>query len=122
MAQAVRPVGHEAELDAVPGGLREAVAIHDLCVQRGVPVWCGGMLETGVGRAANLALASLPGFTLPGDISATDRYYEEDIAQPAFRLNPDSTIDVPDGPGLGVEVIAHALEKVTLRVERWRGG
>jgi O-succinylbenzoate synthase len=99
------------------GGLSEAVAIHDLCLGRSIPVWCGGMLETGVGRAANLALAALPGFTLPGDISATDRYYTFDVAQPPFCLNPDSTIDVPKGPGLGVEIDPSALQRVVLRRE-----
>jgi O-succinylbenzoate synthase len=103
------------------GGLGEAKEIHDLCVARGVPVWCGGMLETGIGRASNLALASLPGFTLPGDISASDRYYLEDIAEPRFSLNPDSTIDVPSDPGLGVEVVEDGLSKVTLRKERFSG-
>jgi len=96
------------------GGLSEAVAIHDLCLGRGVPVWCGGMLETGVGRAGNLALASLPGFTLPGDISATDRYYAQDITQERFTLNADSTIDLPTGPGLGVTVDEAALARFTL--------
>ena len=96
------------------GGLSQAVAIHDLCRSRGVPVWCGGMLETGVGRASNLALASLPGFLLPGDISASDRYYEQDITAERFTLNPDSTIDVPEGPGLGVTVDRQALERATL--------
>ena len=86
------------------GGLSEAKTIHDLCLAQGVPVWCGGMLETGVGRASNLALASLPGFSLPGDISATERYYREDITAERFGLNPDSTIDVPVAPGLGVTV------------------
>ena len=86
------------------GGLTQAVAIHDLCHSIGIPVWCGGMLETGVGRAANLALASLPGFTLPGDISATRRYYQQDITQEVFVLNSDSTIDVPLTPGIGVQV------------------
>ncbi|TEU00073.1 MAG: o-succinylbenzoate synthase [Anaerolineales bacterium] len=99
------------------GGLTEAIAIHDRCVGERVPVWCGGMLETGIGRAANLALASLPGFTLPGDISASDRYYDPDIAEPRFTLNSDSTIDVPDKPGLGVDVIQEELERVTLKVE-----
>lgn len=100
------------------GGLSQAVAIHDLCWARGVPVWCGGMLETGVGRAANLALASLPGFTLPGDISATDRYYEQDITHERFTLNPDSTITVPSGPGLGVTINPAALKRFTLaRIE-----
>lgn len=96
------------------GGLSQAIAIHDLCQARGVPVWCGGMLETGVGRAANLALASLTGFSLPGDISASDRYYAEDITQQRFSLNPDSTITVPDSPGLGVALDLRALERVTL--------
>ena len=96
------------------GGLSEAVAIHDLCRARDVPVWCGGMLETGVGRAGNLALASLPGFTLPGDISATDRYYAQDITLERFTLNADSTIDVPTGPGLGVTVDEAALARFTL--------
>jgi O-succinylbenzoate synthase len=99
------------------GGLAEAVAIHDLCRARGAPVWCGGMLETGIGRASNLALASLPGFTLPGDISATDRYYLEDIAEPRFTLNPDSTITVPTAPGLGVEIVTGALDHYSLRRE-----
>lgn len=99
------------------GGLSEAKAIHDLCLDSNIPVWCGGMLETGIGRASNLAIASLPGFTLPGDISATDRYYKEDIAAPSFVLNPDSTIDVPTKPGLGVEVLSDRLDQVTLRRE-----
>ncbi len=97
------------------GGLTEAVKIHDLCSARNIPVWCGGMLETGIGRASNLALASLPGFTLPGDISATDRYYEVDVASPRFELNSDGTIDVPTEPGLGVDVDQTALDKFTIR-------
>ncbi len=96
------------------GGLSQAVAIHDICRAYNVPVWCGGMLETGVGRAANLALASLPGFTLPGDISATDRYYQEDITEQRFTLNPGSTITVPTGHGLGVKINRKALERVTI--------
>jgi len=95
------------------GGLSQAVAIHDLCHAQNIPVWCGGMLETGVGRASNLALASLPGFTLPGDVSASDRYYSEDITQERFTLNPDSTIDVPDKPGLGVTIDTAALDRST---------
>ena len=79
-----------------------------------MPVWCGGMLETGVGRASNLALASLPGFVLPGDISASNRYYTEDSTCERFSLNSDSTIDVPSGPGLGVTVDSAALKKFTL--------
>ena len=96
------------------GGLSQALAVHELCQGRGVPVWCGGMLETGVGRAANLALAALPGFTLPGDISATDRYYEEDITVERFALNDDSTINVPDQPGLGLTINRQALERATV--------
>ncbi len=97
------------------GGLMESMAIHDICLQQEVPVWCGGMLETNVGRAANLALASLPGFTLPGDISASERYYTTDIATPNFSLNPDSTIDVPDQPGLGVEIDLDSLDQFTIK-------
>ncbi|MGD2251611.1 MAG: o-succinylbenzoate synthase [Anaerolineales bacterium] len=99
------------------GGLAEALAVHDTCRDLGIPVWCGGMLETGIGRAANLALASLPGFVLPGDISASERYYAQDIAEPLFHLNADSTIDVPTGAGLGVQVDLRALDSVTLRRE-----
>ncbi|NPA26544.1 MAG: o-succinylbenzoate synthase [Chloroflexi bacterium] len=96
------------------GGLIEAVRIHDLAAQHDVPVWSGGMLETGIGRAANLALASLPNFRLPSDISATDRYYEMDITEERFALNDDSTITVPLGPGLGVRVNRDALAYYTL--------
>ena len=97
------------------GGLSRGVEIHDLCRGKNIPVWCGGMLETGGGRASNLAIASLPGFTLPGDISATDRYYIEDITNERFTLNADSTIDVPDGAGLGVTINQKALQKYSLR-------
>ncbi|MGE5464131.1 MAG: o-succinylbenzoate synthase [Syntrophothermus sp.] len=96
------------------GGLSQGIAIHNYCFEREVPVWCGGMLETGVGRASNLALASLPGFVLPGDISASDRYYQRDITNERFVLNPDSTIDVPTGPGLGVTIDRAALKEFTL--------
>jgi O-succinylbenzoate synthase len=96
------------------GGLSQGIEIHDMCRAQGMPVWCGGMLETGVGRASNLAIASLPGFTLPGDISASDRYFSRDITHERFTLNPDSTIDLPTGPGLGVTVDEKALEQFTL--------
>lgn len=100
------------------GGLSSAATIHDMCLEANIPMWCGGMLETGVGRAINLSLASMPNFTLPGDISATDRYYAEDIAEPAFVLNPeDSTITVPEGPGIGVEVPTERLKKFTVRTQ-----
>jgi O-succinylbenzoate synthase len=94
-------------------GLSEAIAIHDLCRERNIPVWCGGMLETGVGRASNLALASLPNFSLPGDISASERYYAQDITRERFALNPDSTIDVPTGLGLGVTLDPAAVKRFT---------
>jgi O-succinylbenzoate synthase len=101
------------------GGYLEARRIHDLCVANGVPVWCGGMLETGIGRAANLAIASLPGFTLPADLSASDRYFHRDITEP-FVLS-DGHLAVPDGPGIGVtpdpDVLA-ALGATTERIER----
>lgn len=97
------------------GGWTEARKVHDLCRASSVPVWCGGMLETGVGRAAQLALASLPGFTLPGDISATSRYYAKDITAPFFLNEEDSTITVPSGPGLGIELDMKQLAAVTIQ-------
>jgi O-succinylbenzoate synthase len=93
------------------GGLLEARRVHDVCAAHRVPVWCGGMLETGVGRASNLALAALPNFTLPGDISASDRYFERDITPP-FELR-DGSIAVPQGPGIGVTPDPAALEEFT---------
>ncbi len=104
------------------GGLSLGLMIHDYCRVRNVPVWCGGMLETGVGRASNLAIASLRGFILPGDISASDRYYQRDITNERFVLNEDSTIDVPNGPGLGVTIDEDALKQfalseITLKLE-----
>lgn len=103
------------------GGWLEARRIHDLCRAANVPVWCGGMLETGIGRAAQLALASLPGFILPGDISATERYYTQDIATP-FHLNrEDSTLTVPTAPGLGIEVDQERLAAATRRHKLFAG-
>ena len=93
------------------GGYLEAKVIHDLCLDRGVPVWCGGMLETGIGRAANVALAALPGFTLPGDTSASSRYFATDITEP-FVLD-DGRLRVPQGPGIGVDPIPAILEEFT---------
>ena len=92
-------------------GYLEARDIHDLCLERGVPVWCGGMLETGIGRAANVALAALPGFTLPGDTSASSRYYAVDITPP-FILD-DGRLRVPSDPGIGVEPIPAILDELT---------
>lgn len=99
------------------GGLAQARRIHDLCRERGVPVWCGGLLEVGVGRAHNVAVASLPGYTLPGDVSASDRYFERDVVEPPFRLNADGTIDVPVGPGIGVAVDRAWIDRLTIRRE-----
>jgi O-succinylbenzoate synthase len=101
------------------GGLLEAQRIHDLAVVQEAPVWCGGMLETGVGRAANLALAALPGFTLPGDTSASDRYFHADVTEP-FVMEPDGTMAVPQGPGIGVAPLPERLAEVTVRSERLR--
>ncbi|MBV8932899.1 MAG: o-succinylbenzoate synthase, partial [Kutzneria sp.] len=97
------------------GGYLEARRIHDVCAAHGIPVWCGGMLETGLGRAANLALAALPGFTLPGDTSASDRYYHADITEP-FVLH-DGHLEVPAGPGIGIEPAQDALDAVTTSSE-----
>ncbi len=96
------------------GGLSQALQIHDLCLKAGIPVWCGGMLESNIGRATNLALAALPGFTLPGDISASARYYNEDLTEETFSLNPDSAINVPTRPGLGVTVLESQVKKFAL--------
>lgn len=95
------------------GGLHAARQIHDLAAAAGIPVWCGGMLETGIGRAFNVALASMPNFSLPGDISASERYFQRDLVQTPFSLNPDSTLNVLDGPGSGVELDLALLEQVT---------
>lgn len=97
------------------GGYTESLALYRFCAENDVPLWIGGLLETGVGRAANLAFASLPGVTLPSDISATDRYFDPDLTEPPFVLNPDSTINVPDSPGIGVEVQRDQLEEAATR-------
>jgi O-succinylbenzoate synthase len=99
------------------GGLLEAKRVHDVAAELGVPVWCGGMLETGIGRSTNLALAALPNFTLPGDTSASSRYFAEDLTEPLV-LAPDGTLPVPDGPGIGVDPDPGRLEAATRRVER----
>jgi O-succinylbenzoate synthase len=99
------------------GGLLEARRVHDVAAELGVPVWCGGMLETGIGRSTNLALAALPNFTLPGDTSASSRYFAEDLTEPLV-LGPDGTLPVPDGPGIGVDPDPGRLEAATRRVER----
>ncbi|WP_369133633.1 o-succinylbenzoate synthase [Modestobacter sp. I12A-02662] len=102
------------------GGYLEAARVHDVCTALGVPVWCGGMLETGLGRAANVALASLPGFTLPGDTSGSGRFYVEDITEP-FVLE-DGQLAVPQGPGLGVAPRTDFLDEVTTSREELTAG
>ncbi len=100
------------------GGYRAALAIHACCRRHGVPVWCGGMLESGIGRAHNLALASLPGFTLPGDISASVRYYDRDVLIRPIELGPGGTIAVPSGAGIGVDPGEDYVDALTESLER----
>ena len=97
------------------GGYLEARRTHDVCACLGVPVWCGGMLESGVGRAGNIALAALPNFTLPGDTSASARYFARDVTEP-FVLE-DGCLRVPAGPGLGVSPIPEVLDEITRSTE-----
>jgi len=99
------------------GGAVEARKIHDLCRERGVPVWCGGMLESGIGRAHNLHLASLPGFVLPADLSASRRYYDQDLIDPEIELRAGGRILVPSGPGIGVHPVEERIAKAALRRE-----
>lgn len=101
------------------GGVLEARGVHDVALASGIPVWCGGMLETGIGRAQNLALAAMPGFSLPGDTSASSRYFHDDLTDP-FEMAADGTMGVPAGPGIGVEPRADRLEACTLRMETLR--
>jgi O-succinylbenzoate synthase len=99
------------------GGFAESRRIHDIAAKAGVPVWCGGMLETGIGRACNVALATLPNFRLPGDISASGRYWADDIVEPAFVLQKGGTIAVPTRWGIGVRVKVDLVERLTVRRE-----
>ena len=99
-------------------GFTASRAIHDLCAANGIPVWCGGMLESGIGRAYNVALASLPNFTIPGDVSPSSRYWARDIVSPEWTMDGEGWVDVPDGPGLGVEVDRERVEALTVQEER----
>jgi O-succinylbenzoate synthase len=101
------------------GGFTESLEIYRVCIERGTPLWVGGNLECGIGRAANVSFASLPGITLPCDISATDRYFHQDISEPPFVLNDDSTLNVPDDYGIGVTVIP---ERIAESAARWNEG
>lgn len=100
------------------GGFSEAIAVHNVAAERGIPVWCGGMLETGIGRAQNIALSSLENFRLPGDVSASKRYWAEDIIEPAVEVSSTGEIVVPTTPGRGFEVKADLIQKLTVREER----
>jgi O-succinylbenzoate synthase len=104
------------------GGFTEARMIHDVCASRNIPVWCGGMLESGVGRAHNIALSTLHNFRLPGDVSASKRYWKEDIIEPEVEVTPQGTITVRDQPGSGYRVRNDLIEKLTVRKETIRAG
>jgi o-succinylbenzoate synthase len=102
------------------GGHSEARRVHDICRQRGVPVWCGGMLESGIGRVHNIAMSTLPGFVLPGDLSASQRYWQEDIIEPEVTVTRKGTIQVPQSPGLGYSVRRDLIEHLTAETAVWR--
>ena len=102
------------------GGLGASLAVHDLCLARGVPVWCGGMLESGIGRLANVHLQTLPGFTLPGDTSASARYFAEDLIDPPVTVSAQGTITVPEAPGIGHDIVWPRVERATVAREEWR--
>ncbi len=97
------------------GGHGESIKLHDLCQAHGIPVWHGGMLESGIGRAHNIHLASLPNFTLPGDIAASKRYFVPDLIEPGIEVAPDGTIPVPTGPGIGVHIVEERVQAATER-------
>ncbi|MDR3741299.1 MAG: o-succinylbenzoate synthase [Terracidiphilus sp.] len=102
------------------GGFSEAIAVHNAAQERGIPVWCGGMLESGIGRSHNIALSSLEDFSLPGDVSASARYWKEDIIEPEVTVSPAGEITIPEVPGRGFEVRADLIEKLTVRKEEIR--
>lgn len=104
------------------GGLTRSTACHDVCQVRNIPVWCGGMLESGIGRAHNIALATLPNFTLPGDTSASRRYWDEDIIEPGVTVSPEGTIDPPDSPGIGFEPAWDRIARLTEATDEIRSG
>lgn len=97
------------------GGYGESIRLHDLCAARGVPVWHGGMLESGIGRAHNIHLSTLSNFTLPGDVAASERYYAPDLIEPPIRVDADGTIAVPTAPGIGVSIVAERVDRATVR-------
>jgi o-succinylbenzoate synthase len=97
------------------GGFAESIRLHDLCASQGIPVWHGGMLESGIGRAANIHLSTLPNFTLPGDIAASKRYFDPDLIDPPIEVAADGTIAVPGGAGIGVAINHDRVERATLK-------
>ena len=99
------------------GGHAEARAIHDFARAHDIPVWCGGMLESGIGRAHNIAMSTLAGFTLPGDVSASARYWTQDIINPEVTVSPEGTITAPTAPGIGYEIDEERIEALTVRRE-----
>lgn len=102
------------------GGHEQARQVENVCRERGVPVWCGGMLESGIGRAHNIAMSTLPGFTLPGDVSASARYWREDIIEPAVTVSSVGTINPPDKPGIGFDILTDRIDSLTVRREAIR--
>jgi O-succinylbenzoate synthase len=99
------------------GGIVESKKIHDFCEEKHIPVWCGGMLESGIGRAHNIHLATLPNFKFPNDLSASKRYYAKDLIEPPVEVSKTGTIQVPELPGIGVSVLEHRIERATLNRE-----
>jgi O-succinylbenzoate synthase len=104
------------------GGFSEAIAVHNVALKNGIPVWCGGMLESGIGRSHNIALSTLKNFTLPGDVSASKRYWKEDIIEPAVEVSPQGFIRVPETPGRGFKIKTDLIEKLTVRKKILRAG
>lgn len=104
------------------GGFTEAKSIHDVCLSHNIPVWCGGMLESGIGRVHNVALSTLENFRLPGDVSSSKRYWKEDIVEPEVEVSPQGTIAIQDKPGMGYQVREDVIEKLTVRKETLRAG
>lgn len=103
------------------GGHTSARQVHDVCQEKAIPVWCGGMLESGIGRAHNIAMSTLPNFTLPGDVSASQRYWAEDIIEPEVQVTSRGTIPAPRGPGLGYAVKRELVNRLTVRTRNWSG-
>jgi O-succinylbenzoate synthase len=99
------------------GGYTPARRIHDLCLSNQIPVWCGGMLESGIGRAHNIALSTLENFSLPGDVTASRRYWLEDVIEPEVEVTPQGTIRVPESPGIGYAPRTDRIEGITARKE-----